>query len=61
MKAFEEIGGRVKVEEEKIPILDITRDFEPEPKSEPRPDPITKPNLFLLINPNLKRKRIRGD
>src|SRR3972149_1908869 len=45
VKAFEEIGGRVKIEEEEepIPILDITRDFEPEPKSEQRPSPITKP------------------
>ena len=59
VKAFEEIGGRVKVEEEEeepIPILDITRDFEPEPKSEPRPGPMTKPEPAFTYKPESEKK-----
>jgi hypothetical protein len=38
VKAFEEIGGRVKVEEE-IPLnLEITQDYEPEARPEPKPE-----------------------
>jgi hypothetical protein len=49
VRAFEEIGGRIKVEEEEepIPVLDITRNFDYEakpqpehkPKSGPKPEP----------------------
>ena len=59
VKAFEEIGGRVKIEEEEeepIPILDITRDFEPEPKSEQRPNPITKPKPAFTYKPESEKK-----
>jgi hypothetical protein len=59
VKAFEEIGGRVKVEEEEeepIPILDITRDFESEPKSEPRPGPMTKPKPAFTFKPESEKK-----
>jgi hypothetical protein len=42
VKAFDEIGGRVKVEEE-IPTLEITQEDEPKPKPEPRPDPRLEP------------------
>jgi hypothetical protein len=45
VKAFEEIGGRIKVEEEEepIPILDITRDFDYETKSQTEPKPQSGP------------------
>ncbi len=36
-KAFEAIGGRVKVEEEPPPDLEITQEYEP--KSSPKPEP----------------------
>jgi hypothetical protein len=39
VRAFEEIGGRVKIEEE-IPLhMDITHEFEPKPRPEPKPEP----------------------
>lgn len=39
VRAFEEIGGRVKVEEE-IPLhKDITHEVEPKPRPEPKPEP----------------------
>jgi hypothetical protein len=41
VKAFEAIGGRVQVEEERIPNMEITQEYEPkqEPKSSPRREP----------------------
>jgi hypothetical protein len=36
-KAFEAIGGRVKVEEERIPNMEITQEYEPKPGPEPEP------------------------
>jgi hypothetical protein len=41
-KAFDEIGGRVKVEEE-IPALEMTQEPEPKPGPEPKPEPKPKP------------------
>ena len=39
VRAFEEIGGRVKVEEE-VPLnVDITHEYEPKPRPEPKPEP----------------------
>ena len=39
VRAFEEMGGRVKVEEE-IPLhMDITHEYEPKPRPEPKPEP----------------------
>ncbi len=43
VKAFEEIGGRAKVEEERIPNMEITHDYEPKPKPESKPGPEPKP------------------
>jgi hypothetical protein len=37
VRAFEEIGGRVSVEEELSPNLEITHDYEPKPRPEPKP------------------------
>jgi hypothetical protein len=43
-KAFDEIGGRVKVEEEEeIPALEITQEYEPKPRPEPKPTPRFEP------------------
>jgi hypothetical protein len=39
VKVFDEIGGRVKVEEEEIPALEITQEYEPKPRLEPKPVP----------------------
>ncbi len=54
VKVFEEIGGRVKVEEEEepIPTLEITRDYEPEPKPGLRPEP--KPTFTYRPEPEKK-------
>jgi hypothetical protein len=45
VRVFEEIGGRVKVEEEEepIPTLDITHDYEPEHRTGPGPRPESNP------------------
>jgi hypothetical protein len=45
VKVFEEIGGRVKVEEEEeqIPTLEITRDYEAQPRREFKPGPKPEP------------------
>ncbi len=45
VKAFEEIGGRVKVEEEPLLNLETTQEHEPrpEPKPSPKPEPDRKP------------------
>jgi hypothetical protein len=37
VRAFEEIGGRVSVEEELPPGLEITHDYEPKARPEPKP------------------------
>jgi hypothetical protein len=42
VKVFDEIGGRVKVEEE-IPALEITQEYEPKPGPEPKPAPRPEP------------------
>ncbi len=42
VKVFDEIGGRVRVEEE-IPTLEITRSHEPEDRPEPKPGPRIEP------------------
>ncbi len=43
IKAFEEIGGRAKTEEEGIPRMEITHDFEPKPEPKPGPVPEARP------------------
>jgi hypothetical protein len=49
-KAFEAIGGRVKVEEEPPPNLEITQEYEP--KSSPQPEP--KPTFTSRAEPERK-------
>lgn len=43
VRAFEEIGGRVSLEEELPPGLEITHDYEPKPRPEPKPAFTHKP------------------
>ena len=38
-KAFDEMGGRARVEEEEIPPLEMTQGYEPKPIPEPKPAP----------------------
>lgn len=45
VKAFEEVGGRANLEEERIPNMEITHDYEPKPKTEPIPGPEPKPTF----------------
>jgi hypothetical protein len=42
VKVFDEIGGRVQVEEE-VPALDIAQEDEPKPRPEPKPAPRPEP------------------
>ena len=62
LKVFEEIGGRVKVEEEEpIPSLDITQDYEGQPQREftPGPKPAPKPAFTQRPEPE-KRAPAKG-
>jgi hypothetical protein len=67
VKAFEEIGGRTKVEEEEesIPTLDITRNYDygssPQPEPEPQsgPTPEQKP-AFAYRSESEKKASARG-
>jgi hypothetical protein len=45
VKAFEEVGGRAKVEEERIPGMEITKEFESKPKPEAKTGPEPKPTF----------------
>jgi hypothetical protein len=63
VKAFEEIGGRTKVEEEEeepIPVLDITRnyDYESKPQSEHEPQsrPTSEPKPAFAYKPEPEKK-----
>lgn len=64
VKAFQEIGGRVKVEEEPIPNLEITQEYEPKPKSEPgpepKPGPRPEPKSTFTYRPEPERKPYAG-
>ena len=60
VRVFEEIGGRVKVEEEEepIPTLDITHDYEPEHRAGPgtRPEPNPEPKPAFSYKPEPEKK-----
>jgi len=68
VKAFEEIGGRTKLEqeeEEPIPTLDITRDYEyeskPQPEREPQSGPATEERpAFVYKSESEKKASTRG-
>jgi hypothetical protein len=59
VKAFEEIGGRIKMEEE-IPALEITQEYEPKIKPEPQPGPRTEPAHSFTYGPEPERKPYPG-
>jgi hypothetical protein len=60
LKAFDEIGGRAKMEEE-IPTLDIAQEVEPKPGPEPKPkpDPRLEPKP-AAYSPEPKRRAYKG-
>ncbi|MGZ3535742.1 MAG: YIP1 family protein [Thermodesulfobacteriota bacterium] len=45
VKAFEAVGGRAKVEEERIPNMEITHEYEPRPTPEPKRGSQPKPSF----------------
>lgn len=57
VKAFEEMGGRVMVEEERLPNMEITQEYEPKPGPRPepkptftyRPEPGRKPSAGIMV------------
>jgi hypothetical protein len=63
-KAFEAIGGRVKVEEEGIPNMEITQEYEPKPKpgpeSEPKPSPRREPKPVFTYGTESEKKSYAG-
>jgi hypothetical protein len=60
VKAFDEIGGRVKVEEEPIPGLEITQEYEPKPRPESKPGLIPEPKPSFTYRPEPERKPDTG-
>ena len=54
VKAFEEIGGRAKAEEERIPNMEITHEYEPKPKPEAKTGPEAKPTFAYRPEPERK-------
>ncbi len=54
VKAFEEIGGRTKAEEERIPNVEITHEYEPKPKPEAKTGPEAKPTFAYRPEPERK-------
>jgi hypothetical protein len=54
VRAFEEIGGRVKVEEEPISHLEVTQEYEPKPRPEPGPRPEPKSTFAYGTEPEGK-------
>ena len=60
VKAFEEIGGRVKVEEERLPNMEITQEYEPESRPEPKPGPRPEPKPTFTYRPEPERKPYAG-
>jgi hypothetical protein len=58
VNVFEEIGGRVNVEEEEepIPSLDITRDYEAQSRPEFRPGPKPEPKPVFTQRPEPEKR-----
>jgi len=61
VKAFEAIGGRVKVEEEPSPRLEITHDYEPKPPPEPKPGLRPEPRDAFTYTPKTERMARAGE
>jgi len=60
VRAFEEIGGRAKVEEEPAPDLEITHDYEPKPTRDPTPEPRPEPKPTFTYRSEPERKPYTG-
>lgn len=60
VKAFGEIGGRVKIEEELLPGLEIFPEYEPKPQPEPEPGPRPEPKPTFTYRPGPERKPSTG-
>jgi hypothetical protein len=60
VKAFGEIGGRVKIEEELLPGLEIFPEYEPKPQPEPKPGPRPEPKPTFTYRPGPERKPSTG-
>jgi len=60
VKAFGEIGGRVKIEEELLPDLEIFPEYEPKPRPEPKPGPRPEPKPTFTYRPGPERKPSTG-
>jgi len=58
VNVFEEIGGRVNVEEEEepIPTLDLTRDYEAQSRPEFRPGPKSEPKPAFTQRPEPEKR-----
>jgi hypothetical protein len=59
VKAFAEIGGRAKAEEERIPNMEITHEYEPKPKPESQPGPAAEP-AFAYRSESERKPYIAG-
>jgi hypothetical protein len=62
VKAFEEIGGRIRIEEEQIPSVETTQEYEPKTWSEPKPKigPGPKPKPSPDYRPEPERETFTG-
>ena len=60
VKAFEEIGGRVKVEEEPTPELEIFKEYEPQSRPEPEQKTTPEPKPTSTYRTEFERKPYAG-
>ncbi len=60
VKAFEEIGGRVMVEEERLPNMEITQEYEPKPPPSPTPAARPEPKPTFTYRPEPEKKPYTG-
>ena len=60
LRAFEEIGGRIKVEEEPSPGLEITQEYEPKRPPGPKPGPRPEPKPTFTYRPEPEKKPFTG-
>ncbi len=60
MRAFEQIGGRVEVEEERLPNMEITQEYEPKPPPIPKPAARPEPKPTFTYRPEPEKKPYTG-
>ena len=56
VKAFGEIGARAQIEEEQLPNLEISPEYEPKPRPEPKPGPRPEPKPTFTYRHETERK-----